>query len=284
MADDRRQVSHEMASGERFAFGENWRRFLRTVDEDRIVEAERSLRTMLGVEDLEGRRFLDAGCGSGLFSLAAHRLGAVVHSFDYDPASVDCAKELRRRFAGQAGTWSIEEGSVLEEAYLRRLGTFDVVYSWGVLHHTGGMWRALELVTGCVAPGGGRLFIAIYNDQGYRSRIWRAVKRAYCGARAPLRVSILAVVGGGLIAATMVRDTVRLQPLGLWRQYRRQRGMSAWHDVVDWVGGYPFEVATPAAVAEFCGKHGLILEKVTTTRSLGNNQFVFRRPDDRVTA
>ncbi len=93
----------ETAAGERFGFGANWARFLRHLDEPRIVAAERSLQQMLGLPSLAGLRFLDAGSGSGLFSLAARRLGAEVHSFDYDPQSVACTRELRRRHAAAQG-------------------------------------------------------------------------------------------------------------------------------------------------------------------------------------
>src|SRR5690242_15270651 len=115
----------EVASGGRFEFGENSTRFLEVVDEHRIVEAERSLREMLEVQRLDGRSFLDIGCGSGLFSLAAVRLGAErVHSLDFDPASVACAGELRRRYAADDERWTIEAGSALDRDYLASLGSF----------------------------------------------------------------------------------------------------------------------------------------------------------------
>src|SRR5213076_551237 len=128
----------------RFAFGRNWARFLRHLNEDRILAAETSLCSMLELKSLEGKAFLDIGSGSGLFSLAARRLGARVHSFDYDSQSVACTSELKRRYFADDADWTIEEGSALDADYLKSLGTFDVVYSWGVLHHTGQMWQALE--------------------------------------------------------------------------------------------------------------------------------------------
>src|SRR5919108_5368005 len=138
------QHAGELARRERFAFGANWTRFLALLNEDRIREAEASLTRMLTRPSLDGLRVLDIGSGSGLFSLAARRLGAVVHSFDYDTQSVNCTVELRRRFFPNDPRWTVEQASVLDDGYMRRLGTFEIVYSWGVLHHTGSMWQALE--------------------------------------------------------------------------------------------------------------------------------------------
>jgi 2-polyprenyl-6-hydroxyphenyl methylase/3-demethylubiquinone-9 3-methyltransferase len=126
----------DVERGDRFEFGKNWTRFLAVLDDQRIDEACKSLRRMLGVETLAKRSFLDIGCGSGLFSLAAMRLGAArVRSFDFDPHSVACARELKRRYFPDADNWIIEQGSVLDQNYLERLGSFDVVYSWGVAPH-----------------------------------------------------------------------------------------------------------------------------------------------------
>src|SRR5687767_4969194 len=147
----------------RFEFGKNWTRFLELLDDSRIAQAEASLRQMLDVPTLAGRSFLDIGSGSGLFSLAARRLGARVYSFDYDVHSVNCTAELKRRFFPDDDQWTVAQGSALDTDYLSRLGTFDVVYSWGVLHHTGDMWQALANADALVKPGG-HLAIALYND------------------------------------------------------------------------------------------------------------------------
>ncbi len=148
------QHRDEVARGERFTFGRNWASFLQTLDESRIEQAELSLKTLLRLESLDGLRFLDAGSGSGLFSLAARRLGATVVSFDFDPQSVACTEELRRRFFPDSPDWSVLQGSVLDSSFLSSLGRFDVVYSWGVLHHTGQMWKALGNMPPLLLPTG----------------------------------------------------------------------------------------------------------------------------------
>jgi 2-polyprenyl-6-hydroxyphenyl methylase/3-demethylubiquinone-9 3-methyltransferase len=138
----------EIAAGDRFRFGENWSRFLSVLNEGRIVQAENGLRTALGVSRLDGKTFLDVGFGSGIHSLAARRLGATVRSFDFDPQSVACTTELRDRFFPGDDGWIVESGSVLDASYLSRLAAFDVVYSWGVLHHTDGSGRCDESLDG----------------------------------------------------------------------------------------------------------------------------------------
>ncbi len=169
----------QVKKGERFEFGKNWQNFLSLLNEERIITAEKSLKAMLQVENLQDKTFLDVGSGSGLFSLAAKRLGANVHSFDYDPHSVNCAKELKNRYYPQDEHWKIEQGSVLNGDYLSSLGQFDIVYSWGVLHHTGDMWQSFKNIIP-LAKNEGKIFIAIYNDQGFQSLVWRKIKQIYC--------------------------------------------------------------------------------------------------------
>lgn len=266
----------QVRAGERFLFGANWKRFLRLLDDRRIAQAEESLRTMLEVERLDGCTFLDAGSGSGLFSLAARRLGATVTSFDFDPQSVACTMELRRRYFPDDSRWTVQEGSVLDEAFMRGLGRFDIVYSWGVLHHTGSMWRAIELAQSCVAPGG-RFFIALYNDQGLKSVVWKQLKRMYCSGVAG-RLLVTGLCVPYFVLRQFAADTLRgRNPLAHYRDYRANRGMSVVRDWVDWLGGYPFEVASVTATFDFLRARGFRLDRLLSTLGSGCNEFVFTR-------
>ena len=272
------QHATEVATGNRFEFGKNWAWFLETLNDEKIEEAVKSLRDMLETDSLSGKNVLDIGSGSGLFSLAARRLGARVHSFDYDPNSVGCTEELKQRYFTDDCNWTIEAGSALDTNYVASLGKFDVVYSWGVLHHTGDMWTALANAALPVAPGG-KLFIAIYNDQGTASRRWTKAQKLY--NQLPQGLRFLVVWPSFLVLnwRPMVKDSLRLKPFKSIRDYgKNQRGMSFWQDLVDWVGGYPREVATPEQIFDFYRQRGFSLTRLRTCGgSMGCNEFVFQK-------
>ncbi|MFT7774095.1 class I SAM-dependent methyltransferase [Roseateles sp.] len=260
--------AHELKSGDRYEFGANWARFLKTLDEKKIQEAEDSLKKMLGVSDLSGRTFLDIGSGSGLFSLAARRLGAVVTSFDYDPQSVACTQELKNRFFADDAQWRVETGSILDADYVRGLGKFDIVYSWGVLHHTGHMWRALENAT-LPTRQGSTFFIALYNYQPFATTYWTSIKRAY---------NKLKITRPLIFAVHAIYPMLPSVLLRLLRGQRYGRGMNPWHDLRDWLGGFPFEVAKPEEIFDFYKQRDFQLERLRTVGGrLGCNEFVFKR-------
>lgn len=266
----------EIEGGRRFSFGRNWARFLSVLDEERIGEAERSLRDMLERDSLRGLTFLDAGSGSGLFSLAARRMGAVVTSFDFDPKSVACTQCLKARYFTDDPGWHIFQGSLLDPELIASLGTFDIVYSWGVLHHTGDMWRAMELA-GKLCRRETQLFISIYNDQGGASRRWRIVKRVYCSGWLGRSAVLTAFIPFRLFKGFLI-DVIRFRnPLDRFRDYKRSRGMSLIWDTVDWLGGYPFEVAKPEQVFDFYRQKGFRLDRFVSNIGYGCNQFVFKR-------
>jgi 2-polyprenyl-3-methyl-5-hydroxy-6-metoxy-1,4-benzoquinol methylase len=268
----------------KFAFGENWLRFLDHVDEPRLDAARRALRDELRVDDLYGRSFLDAGAGSGLSSLAALQLDAsAVLSFDSDPDCVACARLLKDRFAPNQEHWSITADDLTDPSLGARIGRFDVVHCFGVLHHTGAMWRALDNLVATVAPGG-LLYLSIYNSQGVVSDRWRKVKRLYNRLPRLVRPLYAAAVWAPFELRWAI-DGLRHAPRAYLRTWtHRDRGMSKWHDIVDWVGGYPFEVARPEEVVDRCRHHDFELVHL---KSVGDssacNEFLFQRRPIRTT-
>jgi 2-polyprenyl-6-hydroxyphenyl methylase/3-demethylubiquinone-9 3-methyltransferase len=268
-----------LGSKERFSFGKNWGNFLNSLSEERIVEAENSLKDKLGIMDLCGKTFLDVGSGSGLFSLAAHRLGARVFSFDYDQDSVNCTQLLKEKYASHSSMWTVDQGSVLDDTFLLKFTKADIVYSWGVLHHTGNLYEAFNKVSVLVKPGG-LLFISIYNDQGGASNRWKWVKLKYNQGNWIIKMMLSVYTLMRQWFPTFFRDLIKYKnPMKSWMSYGgNNRGMSPWYDIVDWVGGYPFEVAKPEEVFDFFKQKNFVLEKMKTCMGgVGCNEFVFKK-------
>ena len=158
-----------------FSFGKNWQRYLDSLTKEEILNAKKSLTEFLG--NVENKTFVDIGCGSGLFSYSMYLLGAKkITSFDVDPFSVKCAEFLRNNVKNP-DRWEIKYGSILDKNFISKFQKYDIVYSWGVLHHTGEMWEAIKNASSFVKKNG-LFYIAIYNKTG-TSNAWLRIKKLY---------------------------------------------------------------------------------------------------------
>lgn len=272
---DTNYILEKEAQKKRFDFGKNWKKFLEGVNNQHIENSKEKLLQGLEMKHLEGKSFLDVGSGSGLSSLSAKMSGAHVFSFDYDEHSVFSTQYLKNKFFNEDPDWEIEKGSVIDKNYMESLGKFDIVYSWGVLHHTGHLKVALENVNQNVKKGG-YLFIAIYNDQGVRSRIWKRLKKTYVNFK--MTRPLFIALGYFLFwFPQFVKGIVTGKPF-FQKDYKKKRGMSLHHDIVDWMGGYPFEVATRENIINLYENKGYKLKKlISCGKKLGCNEYVFKK-------
>jgi SAM-dependent methyltransferase len=253
-----------------FSFGENWASFSQGLSEERIQQAIQSLVILFGESTLKGTSFLDIGCGSGLFSIAAARLGArKILGVDVDPLSVETSRRNAARWL-KANDIEISfcQGSVLDENDVTAWGTFDVVYSWGVLHHTGNMWKALENASRTVKPNGW-FVVALYNRH-WSSPIWKWIKRLY---------NRLGKFGKRLMIGSFFPLIVVAKWLVTLRNpFKMRRGMDFLHNVIDWLGGYPYEYASIEEVRNRLSQLGFDVLAVYPARvPTGCNEYVCRR-------
>jgi SAM-dependent methyltransferase len=277
-----RNMEAERASGElvSFSFGRNWQKYLERLDENRLTHARDSLLESLRLPNLNGLTFIDAGCGSGIFSLSALRLGALhVTSIDIDPGSIECARRLRDREAPER-RWEIRQGSLLSREFVEALKPADVVYSWGVLHHTGAMWKAIEQSMKLVKPEG-RLCLALYR-QPRRVQAHLALKRSYNRLPGPVRPVLCGAYCGMLVARKSWAG--KTTPFRYVEEYAaRSRGMSLWRDVEDWLGGLPCEFATPESVEAVAYAHDFDVESVVVAPPGANSEYLLRAGSNRNT-
>lgn len=220
-----------------FEFGENWRDYAKSIDQQRIDAAIAGLQKLIP-EGLSGKTFLDIGCGSGVHALAALLMGAAsVTAVDIDENSVSTTRDMLKSRAPGAN-YSVRAGSIFDLSP-ESIGTFDVVYSWGVLHHTGDMWRAINRAAALVKPGA--LFvIAIYASTSCES-FWTIEKRIYSRAPRKIQAAIKAAYMAAYVGAKFLTGN---NPVRFVRDYPVRRGMNFSHDAHDWLGGYPYEAAS----------------------------------------
>lgn len=262
---------------DRFEFGKNWESFSRSIDDESIRRAEDRLANLLGTRDLSGRTFLDIGCGSGLHALAALRFGAAqVTAIDLDPNSVATTQAVLSKFWNRSN-FVVRQLSVfdLETA---SFGDFDIVYSWGVLHHTGNMPRAIQCAARRVKPGG--LFaVALYGKTRYCG-IWTRIKRWYVNA-SPAEQARAEGWYVRLFGFYLLLRGKRLRTH--IANYKNKRGMDFYHDVRDWIGGYPYESITPSELTHLLAAENLTLLKQNVRKrsglfGSGNDEYLFRKP------
>lgn len=263
-----------------FAFGKNWASYVEGIGESQLEQAGRDLARLLG-DDLRNKRFLDIGCGSGVHALAALRLGArEVVAIDIDPDSVRTTQSLLKARA-QSACWRVRHASVFDLAQ-QSLGTFDVVYSWGVLHHTGDMARAIHSAAALVGSGG-EFALALYRKT-ICCDLWKREKRWYAAADADSQRT----------AERIYEHWFRLGLAATGRSlnsyiagYQSIRGMDFHHDVRDWLGGWPYESISAAQVQRLMDSLGFERTKMFGKSGVGLglfgvgcNEYVYRRPRD----
>lgn len=266
-------------------FGRNWQYFVQNyLNEERIELASKSLVDFAGRERIQGKRFIDVGCGSGLFSLAAFRLGAEsIMSFDIDPLAVRCCEYLKEQ-AGNPKNWQIRTGNILDKGFLSQLGKYDFVYAWGSLHHTGDLWRALENALDLVAERG-YIYLAIYNRSECfgihsdgrigSSRFWVFIKRLYHILPSILQdlTDYLSIVMLFFVYLLMFKN-----PIEKFKTYTRDpRGMPLKIIIKDWLGGYPYEFASVDEVFKFVKARNFTLENLKANDGLLNNEYLFKK-------
>jgi 2-polyprenyl-6-hydroxyphenyl methylase/3-demethylubiquinone-9 3-methyltransferase len=265
-----------MSGGDkRFWFGRNWHGFVkRNFTPERCEVAKKRVLDFVGRPNLEGVDFLDIGCGSGIHSYAVWQSGAKhVHSFDYDPNSVEATRYLWN-LAGRPANWSIERGDALDKDYIARLGKWSFVYSWGVLHHTGAMWDAVRNAQSTVADGG-QFYLALYSsDVQPQAQMWLDVKKDYVNTNFFGRRRWEA----WYIWNYMMGKDMKKLPDVLKRmaEYKFNRGMDLMTDIRDWLGGWPMEFAGDQETVDLLeGECGFRLTNASTGEAC--TEFLFKR-------
>ena len=255
----------------RFNFGKNWQSFSKTaLDDEKINQARNDFQNLFSGIELKDRSFLDIGFGQGLTLNFAQEAGANVLGIDVDPDNMDALREVSKKFPKQ----KVPETriiSILDEEFSDSKISqtkYDIVHSWGVLHHTGKMYEAITNASDLVGADG-YFVISIYNKH-WSSSAWKWIKWSY--NISPAIVQKLLIRFFYLIIYFAKLIVTGKDPL------TEQRGMDFLHNVVDWIGGYPYEYASSKRITKFVNKLGFETLRINPAYvPTGCNEFVFRR-------
>lgn len=260
-----------------FSFGKNWENYATTLSEDKIQQAKDDLQGLLAPTSLEDKTFIDIGCGSGVHSVAAIQLGVKsLRAIDVDADSVRTTKATLAKYAQEASC-EVEEQSIFDVSPDVK---YDIVYSWGVLHHTGNMWKAIQHASELVKSNG-YLAIAIYKKSPLCG-LWRIEKNFYSRLPPILQLPITCLFATFFLLGILVSGR---NPVAYVRNYEVLRGMNFWHDIIDWLGGYPYESATPHEIQRRMRQKGFQFIKETNAEAprafglfgCGCGEYLFRK-------
>lgn len=253
----------------RFAFGKNWQSYsAKSLTPACIEKSRQAFRELVSGIDLQGRNFIDIGYGQGLSLIAAAQMGAKVLGIDVDKDNIEALRRVQQTI-GYSGVLEVRNVSILDEGFIDACrGRYDVVHSWGVLHHTGNMMKAIK--NACALVGEGGYFICAIYNRHWSSPLWRIIKWSYNILPGVLQHAMIALLYPVIYVAKFL--VTGQSPK------RMERGMDFMHDVVDWIGGYPYEYADIEEIQNSVCRYGFLCLRVRPARvPTGCNEFVFKK-------
>lgn len=243
-----------------YEFGQNWAEYAKDISSVHLSKAKEDFARLFDGIDLKGKSFVDIGSGSGVHALSALRLGvSSLTAVDIDRNSnITTGKTLEENWKDD--NYRIINASILDGKTLEN-ETFDIVYSWGVLHHTGDMWSAIENAAQKVKKDG-VFALAIYKKSPFCGA-WKVEKKIYSSLPKLLQYPFDWLYGLAQILGLLVSGK---NPAQYIRTYREKRGMKWMTDIRDWLGGYPYESASPDEIKSFLEPKGFELISEFNTR------------------